>query len=201
MIYRLKTKSFREEKTLVSKELTDMENIIEVRGLRPQIGKNCFLAPGSFLIGDVICGDDCSFWFHAVVRGDVNSIRMGNRVNVQDGAVIHCTYERTKTLIGNEVSIGHRAIVHGCTIENQVLVGMGAIIMDNAYVGSRCLIAAGAVVLENSVLEPNGIYAGVPAKRVKDLPEEKFSGEISRIASNYLMYSEWFKSPESKGDK
>lgn len=170
-----------------------MENIIEVRGFRPHLGSNCFIAPGAFLIGDLICGDDCSFWFHSVVRADVNSIRIGNKVNIQDGAVIHCTYERSETRIGNEVSIGHNAIVHGCQIEDQVLVGMGAIIMDHAHVGSRCLIAAGAVVLENMVLEPNGIYAGVPARRVKELPQEKFRGEISRIANNYLMYSDWFK--------
>jgi len=170
-----------------------MENIIEVRGFRPHLGSNCFIAPGAFLIGDLICGDDCSFWFHSVVRADVNSIRIGNKVNIQDGAVIHCTYERSETRIGNEVSIGHNAIVHGCQIEDQVLVGMGAIIMDHAQVGSRCLIAAGAVVLENMVLEPNGIYAGVPARRVKELPQEKFRGEISRIANNYLMYSDWFK--------
>jgi len=170
-----------------------MENLIEVRGFRPKLGTNCFIAPGAYLIGDLVCGDDCSFWFNSVIRADVNSIRIGHKVNVQDGAVIHCTYERSVTTIGNEVSIGHNAIVHGCTIEEKVLVGMGAIIMDHARIGTRCLIAAGAVVLENSVLEPNGIYAGVPAKRVKDLPPEKFTGEISRIAANYLMYSEWFK--------
>jgi carbonic anhydrase/acetyltransferase-like protein (isoleucine patch superfamily) len=171
-----------------------MNNLIEVRGLKPALGTNCFIAPGAFLIGDLICGNDCSFWFNCVVRADVNSIRIGSKVNVQDGAVIHCTFERSVTSIGDEVSIGHNAIVHGCRIENQVLVGMGAIIMDNAHIGERCIIAAGAVVTENSILAPGGIYAGVPAKRIKDLPEEKFKGEISRIARNYLMYAGWFKS-------
>lgn len=168
--------------------------LISVRGFVPQLGKDCFLAPSAVVIGDVICGDECSFWFNAVVRGDVNSIRMGNRVNVQDGAVIHCTYEKTKTNIGNNVSIGHNALVHGCTIEDNVLIGMGAIVMDNAYVESNCLIAAGAVVLENSRLLTGGVYAGVPAKRVKELTPELFEGEIKRIAGNYVMYAGWFKS-------
>ncbi len=128
-----------------------------------------------------------------MIRGDVNSIRLGNKVNVQDGAIIHCTYERAKTVVGNNVSIGHNAIVHGCVIEDNVLVGMGAIVMDNAHVGSNSIIAAGAVVLENTIVEAGSIYAGVPAKKVKDIPEEMIGGEINRIANNYVMYAEWFK--------
>src|SRR5664279_3520743 len=131
-------------------------------------------------------GDDCSVWFNAVIRGDVNSIRMGNKVNVQDGAIIHCTYLKAATVIGNNVSIGHNAIVHGCVIHDDVLVGMGAIIMDNAVIGSNCIIAAGAVVLTNTRVEPNSIYAGVPAKKVKDIPEAMIAGDIKRIADNYL---------------
>lgn len=170
-----------------------MAVILPVKGVSPTIGNNCFLAPNATVVGDVVMGDDCSIWFNAVVRGDVNSIRMGNKVNVQDGAVIHCTYEKTKAIIGNNVSIGHNAIVHGCTIEDNVLVGMGAIVMDNCKVGSNCIIAAGAVVLENTIIEPGSIYAGVPAKKVKDISQELISGEINRIASNYLMYSGWFR--------
>lgn len=138
-------------------------------------------------------GNDCSIWFNAVVRGDVNSIRIGNKVNIQDGAVIHCTYEKTKTIIGNNVSIGHNAIVHGCTVDDNVLIGMGAIVMDNARIGSNSIIAAGAVVLEGTQVESGAIYAGVPAKKVKDISQELISGEIDRIANNYLMYSSWFK--------
>jgi carbonic anhydrase/acetyltransferase-like protein (isoleucine patch superfamily) len=138
-------------------------------------------------------GNDCSIWFNAVIRGDVNSIRLGNKVNVQDGAIIHCTYESAKTVVGNNVSIGHNAIVHGCVIDDNVLIGMGAIVMDNAHVGSNSIIAAGAVVLENTIIEPGSIYAGVPAKKIKDIPEEMISGEIKRIANNYVMYAEWFK--------
>lgn len=141
-------------------------------------------------------GDDCSVWFNAVVRGDVNSIRMGNKVNVQDGAVIHCTYEKTKTIIGNNVSIGHNAIVHGCTVEDDVLIGMGAIVMDNVRVGKNSIIAAGAVVLENTIIEAGSIYAGVPAKKVKKVSEDLMNGEIKRIANNYLMYASWFKPEE-----
>lgn len=175
-----------------------MPVILPVKGVLPTIGDNCFIAPNCTIIGDVIMGNDCSVWFNAVIRGDVNSIRMGNKVNVQDGAVIHCTYEKTKAIIGNNVSIGHNAIVHGCVIDDNVLVGMGAIVMDNVKVGSNCIIAAGAVVLENTVIEPGCIYAGVPAKKVKDIREELISGEINRIANNYLMYSGWFKEPETK---
>ena len=175
-----------------------MPVILPVKGVLPTIGDNCFIAPNCTIVGDVIMGNDCSVWFNAVIRGDVNSIRMGNKVNVQDGAVIHCTYEKTKAIIGNNVSIGHNAIVHGCVIDDNVLVGMGAIVMDNVKVGSNCIIAAGAVVLENTVIEPGCIYAGVPAKKVKDIREELISGEINRIANNYLMYSGWFKEPETK---
>jgi carbonic anhydrase/acetyltransferase-like protein (isoleucine patch superfamily) len=175
-----------------------MPVILPVKGVLPSIGDNCFIAPNCTIVGDVIMGDDCSVWFNAVIRGDVNSIRMGNKVNVQDGAVIHCTYEKTKAIIGNNVSIGHNAIVHGCVIDDNVLVGMGAIVMDNVKVGSNCIIAAGAVVLENTVIEPGCIFAGIPAKKVKDISEELISGEIKRIANNYLMYSGWFKEPETK---
>ncbi|HQW92592.1 MAG: gamma carbonic anhydrase family protein [Chitinophagaceae bacterium] len=170
-----------------------MPVILPVKGVLPIFGNNCFIAPNATVVGDVVTGDDCSIWFNAVIRGDVNIIRMGNKVNVQDGAVIHCTYLKAATLIGNNVSIGHNAIVHGCVIEDNVLIGMGAIVMDNAVVGSNSIIAAGAVVLENTQIEPGSIYAGVPAKKVKDIPEEMISGEINRIADNYLMYSGWFK--------
>jgi carbonic anhydrase/acetyltransferase-like protein (isoleucine patch superfamily) len=169
-----------------------MPVILPVKGILPVIGSNCFIAPNATIVGDVIMGDDCSIWFNAVIRGDVNSIRMGNKVNVQDGAVIHCTYQKTKAIIGNNVSIGHNAIVHGCVIDDNVLIGMGSIVMDNAKVGSNSIVAAGAVVLENTVIEPGCIYAGVPAKKVKDISQELISGEINRIANNYLMYSSWF---------
>jgi len=170
-----------------------MPVILPVKGVFPVFGNNCFIAPNATIVGDVIMGDDCSIWFNAVLRGDVNSIRLGNKVNVQDGAVIHCTYQKTKAIVGNNVSIGHNAIVHGCVIEDNVLVGMGAIVMDNARIGSNSIIAAGAVVLENTVVEPGTIYAGIPAKKVKDISQELISGEIDRIANNYLMYSSWFK--------
>ncbi len=170
-----------------------MPVILPVKGVLPQMGDNCFVAPNATIVGDVIMGNDCSVWFNAVIRGDVNSIRMGDKVNVQDGAVIHCTYEKTKAIIGNNVSIGHNAIVHGCVIADNVLVGMGAIVMDNAQIGSNSIIAAGAVVLENTVVEAGSIYAGVPAKKVKSISQELINGEINRIANNYLMYSSWFK--------
>ena len=138
-------------------------------------------------------GDDCSVWFNAVVRGDVNFIRIGNKVNIQDGACIHCTYQKASTTIGNNVSIGHNAIVHGCTIEDNVLVGMGAIIMDKCVIGSNSIIAAGSVVLENTKVEAGSVYAGIPAKKVKDINPELLKGEVNRIANNYLMYAGWFK--------
>lgn len=170
-----------------------MALIKPVKGIQPQFGNNCYLAENATIVGDVIAGDDCSFWFQCVVRGDVNSIRIGNKVNIQDGAVIHCTYQRAATIIGDNVSIGHRAIVHGCTLENNVLIGMGAIVMDHAVVEENCLIAAGAVVLENTRCESGHIYAGVPARKVKALSPEQFKDSVERIANAYLMYSGWFK--------
>lgn len=170
-----------------------MPVILPVKGIQPEFGKDCFIAPNATIVGDVIMGDGCSVWFNAVVRGDVNSIRIGNKVNIQDGAVIHCTYEKTKTIIGDNVSIGHNAIVHGCTVDDNVLIGMGAIVMDNAHIGSNTIIAAGAVVLEGTQVEPGTIYAGVPAKKVKEISMELVNGEINRIANNYIMYASWFK--------
>lgn len=170
-----------------------MALILPVEGKLPEFGNDCYLAENAVIVGDVITGDQCSFWFHSVVRGDVHYIRLGNKVNVQDGAIIHCTYQKAPTTIGNNVSIGHRALVHGCTIHDNVLVGMGAIVMDQVVVEPNCLIAAGAVVLENSILKEGGVYAGVPAKRVKELSPELFEGEIMRIANNYIKYSGWFK--------
>jgi len=170
-----------------------MPIILHVDGVYPKFGENCFIAPNATIVGDVIAGNDCSFWFNAVIRGDVNSIRMGNKVNVQDGAVIHCTFKKTQAIIGNNVSIGHNAIVHGCTIHDHVLIGMGAIVMDHAVVNSNTIIAAGAVVLEGTVCEGGSIYAGVPAKKVKAIDESQISGEIDRIANNYVRYSAWFR--------
>jgi len=170
-----------------------MAHLIEIKGIHPRVGVNCFLAPNATVVGDVVMGDDCSVWFNAVIRGDVNAIRIGNKVNIQDGAIVHCTYLKASTTIGNNVSIGHNAIVHGCVIQDNVLVGMGAIVMDHTVVGSNSIIAAGAIVLENSVIEPGSIYAGVPAKKVKNISEELIHGEINRIADNYVMYSSWFK--------
>lgn len=170
-----------------------MALIKTVRGYTPQWGKDCFIADNATITGDVVMGDECSVWFQAVIRGDVNSIRMGHRVNVQDGAVIHCTYERSKTDIGDFVSIGHQAIVHGCTIHPLVLVGMGSRIMDHAVVESGCIIAAGAVVLENTICEEGYIYAGVPARKIKPVSKELLEGEIRRIANNYVKYAGWYK--------
>lgn len=169
-----------------------MALILPVEGIAPQWGATCFIAPNCTIVGDVIMGDECSVWFNAVVRGDVNSIRMGNKVNIQDGAVIHCTFKRTKAIIGNNVSVGHNAIVHGCTVHDNVLIGMGSIVMDNAVVHSNTIIAAGAVVLEGTVCEGGSVYAGVPAKKVKDISPEKVEGEILRIANNYVGYAAWF---------
>ena len=170
-----------------------MALILPVNENYPQFGENCFIAPNATIVGDVLMGNDCSIWFNAVVRGDVNSIRIGNKVNIQDGAVIHCTYQKTTVNLGNNVSVGHNAIIHGCKIHDNVLVGMGAIIMDNCEIGSNTIIAAGAVLTEGTIVPSGCIYAGVPAKKIKDISQELINGEIDRIANNYLMYSSWFK--------
>lgn len=165
----------------------------EIRGKKPQIGENCFIAENATLVGDVVMGKQCSIWFNAVLRGDVNYIKIGDKVNIQDGAVVHCTYNKYPTTIGSNVSVGHNAIVHGCTIHDNVLIGMGSIVMDNCIVHSNSIIAAGAVVTQNTVVESGSIYAGVPAKKVKDISKELISGEIDRIAENYIEYASWFK--------
>ncbi len=169
-----------------------MALMIPVLDKTPVFGTNCFFAPNATIAGDVTMGDDCSIWFNAVVRGDVNFIKMGNRVNVQDGAVIHCTYQKNATHIGNNVSIGHNAIVHGCTVHDNVLIRMGAIVMDRCVVHSNSIVAAGAVVLEGTIVEAGSIYAGIPAKKVKDVSEGLIEGEINRIAGNYVNYASWF---------
>ena len=170
-----------------------MPIIKAVRGKEPQIPEDCFVAENATIVGEVTMGKECSVWFNAVIRGDVHFIKMGNKVNVQDGAVIHATYEKSPTTIGNNVSIGHNAIVHGCTIHDNVLVGMGSIIMDDCIVESNTIIAAGAVVTKNTIVESGSIYAGIPAKKVKDISPELTSGEVNRIANNYVKYASWFK--------
>jgi len=170
-----------------------MALIKSIRGYTPQMGKGCYLADTAVLIGDIEMGEQCSIWFNAVVRGDVMPIRMGNKVNIQDNATIHGTYERAATTIGDNVSIAHNAVVHGCTIGNNVLVGIGAIIMDNAVIGDNCIIAMGAVVPMGMVIPPSSVYAGIPAKKLKDLDPELFKGEVERIANNYIFYAEWYK--------
>ena len=167
--------------------------IKELNGKKPQFGNNCFIAENAVIVGDVILGNNCSIWYNAVLRGDVHYIKMGNTVNVQDGAVIHCTYQKSPTNIGNNVSIAHNAIVHGCTIQDNVLVGMGSIIMDDCIIESNSIIAAGAVITKGTTVESGSIYAGVPAKKVKDISEELISGEIERIANNYVKYASWYK--------
>lgn len=167
--------------------------IRELNGHIPQFGEDCYLAENAVVVGDVVMGDQCSIWYNAVIRGDVHYIRMGNKVNIQDGAVVHCTYQKHPTNIGNNVSVGHNAIVHGCTIEDNVLVGMGAIVMDDCVVESNTIIAAGAVVTQGTRVEAGSIYAGIPAKKVKDISQELISGEIERIATNYVKYSGWYK--------
>lgn len=164
-----------------------------VNGKSPKIPNDCFIAENATIVGDVEIGSQCSIWFNAVIRGDVHYIKLGNKVNVQDGAVIHATYLKSPTTIGNNVSIGHNAIVHGCRIHDNVLIGMGSIIMDDCVVESNSIIAAGAVVTKNTRVPSGTIYAGVPAKKVKDISEELIKGEIDRIADNYIKYSSWFK--------
>jgi len=170
-----------------------MATILSIQGKDPQFGENCFIAPNATIVGEVSMGNECSIWFNAVLRGDVHYIKMGNKVNVQDGAVIHCTYLKHPTTIGNNVSIGHNALVHGCTIHDNVLIGMGSIVMDGCVVHSNSIIAAGAVVLEGTIVEEGSIYAGVPAKKIKMVSEAMITGEINRIADNYVKYSSWFE--------
>ena len=167
--------------------------IKSVLGKKPLWGKDCFFADTATVVGDVIIGDFCSIWFNTVIRGDVNKIRIGNNVNIQDGSVVHATYKKTSTSIGNHVSIGHNAIIHGCTIDDFVLVGMGSIVMDHSKISSNTIIAAGSVITENTLVEPNSIYGGIPAKKIKNIDQSESRKEIERIAKNYLIYSNWYK--------
>ena len=170
-----------------------MALIKTVNGDTPKFGKSCFLADNATIVGDVVTGNECSFWFNSVVRGDVHYIRIGNHVNVQDGAIIHCTYKKAPVNIGNYVSIAHGAIIHGCTIHDNVLIGMGAIIMDHAVIESNSIIAAGAIVSKNTIVKTGSVYGGVPAKKIKDIDRELMEGEIQRIAKSYSMYAGWYK--------
>lgn len=165
--------------------------ILPVNGISPILGADCFVAPNATLTGDIVCGDRCSFWFNAVVRGDVHSIRIGEDTNIQDGAIVHCTYKRASVSIGSRVTIGHQAMIHGCAIDDEVLIGMGAIVLDHAHVGKGCIVAAGTVVLENSQLEPGFLYAGIPAKRIKPVTEDQIQ-IIQRTATNYTKYASWY---------
>jgi len=169
-----------------------MALILPVNNIYPQIPDSCFIAENSTIVGDVKFGNDCSVWFNAIIRGDVHSIEIGARTNIQDGAVIHCTYQKAKTVIGNDVSIGHRAIVHGCTVHDHVLIGMGAIVMDHAVINEYCIIAAGSIILENTICESGYIYAGSPAKKIKPISEDQRK-LLDNLPNNYIMYSDWFK--------
>lgn len=167
--------------------------IKSLNGKTPSIPSDCYISENATIIGDVTIGKECSIWFNAVIRGDVHFIKIGDKVNIQDGAIVHCTYQKHPTVIGNNVSVGHNAIVHGCTIHDNVLVGMGAIIMDNCIIESNSIIAAGAVVTQNTIVESGTIYAGIPAKKVKEINQSDFAGEIERISNNYVRYSSWYK--------
>jgi gamma-carbonic anhydrase len=169
-----------------------MALIKKVKGVAPKWGENCFFADNATLTGDVVMGNDCSVWFNAVVRGDVHTIRMGNNVNIQDGAIVHCTYQKAPVSIGNNVSVAHGAIIHGCTIHDNVLVGMRAVIMDGAVIESNCIIAAGAVVLENTIVEEGSVYAGMPARKIKSIDKSLLEGQVNRISKNYMMYASWY---------
>lgn len=178
-----------------------MAIIKKLNGHTPKFGKNCFLADNAAIIGDVEMGDDCSIWFGAVLRGDVHSIRIGNKVNIQDNATIHATYQKSPTTIGNNVSIAHNAVIHGCTIKDNVLIGMGAIVLDNAIVESNTIIAAGSVVTKGTVVESGWVYAGTPAQKMKQLGEELLKGEVERIVNSYSMYAGWYTAPETEEEK
>ena len=168
-----------------------MTLILPVKNIYPEIGSNCFLAENCTIVGDVVIGDNCSVWFNAVIRGDVNYIRIGNNTNIQDGAVIHCTYQKAATEIGNNVSVGHNALVHGSKLHDHVLIGMGAIVMDHAIVNEYCIIAAGAIILENMVCESGYLYAGIPARKIKPLTDQQME-MLSKLPENYKLYSSWF---------
>lgn len=172
-----------------------MALIVKTRGKEPVWGEECWFAPNATIIGDLIMGDECTVWFNAVVRADVNSIRIGNRVNIQDGVVIHCTYQKTATIIGNNVSLGHNAIVHGCTIEDETLIGMGAIVMDGAVVGKNSIIGAGAVVTENTIIPENTVWVGNPARQLKEITPE-LKEMFLRVSGNYIKYAQWFEEPD-----
>ena len=170
-----------------------MAIIKQLNGITPKTGDNVFLAETAVLIGDVTLGDDCSVWYGAVLRGDVNTIKIGNRTNIQDGAVIHTLYQRSQTHIGDDVTVGHNAVIHGARIEDRCLIGIGATVLDNAVVGTGCIVAANSLVLSNAVLEPNCVYAGVPAKKVKEVAPAQREEVIERIARDYIMYASWYK--------
>jgi carbonic anhydrase/acetyltransferase-like protein (isoleucine patch superfamily) len=167
-----------------------------LRGITPKFGKNVFLAENATIIGDVTMGDDCSIWYNAVLRGDVNTITIGNKVNIQDGAVLHTLYQKSTIEIGDNVSIGHNVTIHGAKLESNTLIGMGATILDHAVIGTNSIIAANSLVLTGTIVEPNSIYAGVPAKKVKDIEPQQTKEMIEKIANNYLMYSSWYKDEE-----
>lgn len=169
-----------------------MPLILPIKGVSPELGEGCFVAENATIVGDVVLGNECTIWFNAVIRGDVNAIRIGNKTNIQDGAIIHCTYQKAATTVGSNVSVGHNAIVHGCTVEDNVLIGMGAIVMDNVVVQKNCIVAAGSVVLENTICESGFIYAGVPAKKVKPLSQEQIDN-LDKVANNYVLYASWLR--------
>ena len=177
-----------------------MAIIKKLNGHTPKFGKNCFLADNAAIIGDVEMGDDCSIWFGAVLRGDVHSIRIGNKVNIQDNATIHATYKKSPTNIGNNVSIAHNAVIHGCTIKDNVLIGMGAIVLDDAVVESNTIVAAGSVVTKGTVVESGWVYAGTPAKKMKQLGEELLKGEVERIVKAYSMYASWYEDENQEAE-
>ena len=170
-----------------------MALIKSVRGFDPVFGKNCFLAENATIIGDVVMGDDCSIWYNTVLRGDVNSIRIGNRVNIQDGSVLHTLYQKSTIDIGDNVSVGHNVTIHGAIIKDNVLVGIGATILDDAVVNENSIIAANSLVLSNTIVEANSVYAGVPARKIKNIEPDQTKEMIEKIANNYLMYSGWYK--------
>lgn len=173
-----------------------MALIKAVKGIKPVFGDNCFLADNATITGDVVMGEGCSVWFNAIVRGDVHSIRIGNNVNIQDGAIIHCTYQKWPVTIGNNVSIAHNAIIHGCTIHDNVLIGMGAIIMDGAIIKSNSIVGAGALITEGTIVESGTVWAGVPGKKIKNIDKALLEGQVNRISKNYSMYASWYEAEE-----